>query len=330
MTPGSPFLKTLNSVGIPPSIQTYTTIAGTQKNDLTNWMLRSEPNDGVVEMDSVQSVGGIAYDSFTDHNAFSQDGFVLLRLTAILNGNYAQKAQDPIPQQSVSIPHDYQEAPLITGAISTGQEDHLVQIDPTAAKIRFILANPAGGLSLHLTTPGGKLITPDTVSGETGITYMNEGTTLIGYEVNLPQSGTWTLHVVVSGTPSAPVEYALYTMLDAGLKISSSMDTLYVANQPIKLTAYLTNAGTPLIGANAEVHIRATAGASQTLALYDDGTHGDLQANDGVYTANFQPGAGTYVITLQASGMIQGQAFAREKELMIWARHKISLPLVAR
>ena len=325
MTPGSPFLKTVNSAGMPPSIESYTTIAGTQSWLLTNWILRSEPNDGVVEMDSVQSVGGESYSYPDDHFTIYENPLVWFAIAGILRDSKDQISRGAVAQQSASIAHEYQEAPLIAAMISLGQENnHSTVIDPTASRVRFVLASSDGALSLNLTAPDGRRITPAIAASDPAITYTQEFTSLIGYEIDVPQSGTWMMHVMISETTSSSVSYALYTMMDSDLRLSSPTDSLFSANQPLKLTAHLTHMGTAFSGANAEANIRNTTGISQTLPLYDDGTHGDIQANDGIYTTDWQPDAETYDVTLQASGMIQGQPFIREREIKIWAP-----PLVA-
>ena len=55
----------------------------------------------------------------------------------------------------------------------------------------------------------------------------------------------------------------------------------------ILLTATLSDRGWPSTGGDIEVTATKPDASCTTFPLYDDGTHGDTQVNDGVYTNNF-------------------------------------------
>jgi hypothetical protein len=81
----------------------------------------------------------------------------------------------------------------------------------------------------------------------------------------------------------------------------------YSSNEPIIITTNVTRRETPVTGANVTAFITVPEDVLiGTLTLHDDGTHGDIVQDDGIYTNTF-PGirsgnsTGTYKVTVRAT-----------------------------
>jgi hypothetical protein len=86
----------------------------------------------------------------------------------------------------------------------------------------------------------------------------------------------------------------------------------YDPGEQVITVAELKNVGTPLSGASVVAEIKRPDNKVDKLALYDDGLHGDGNANDGIYANAYANTAtwGMYYITLSASGTADGKEFA--------------------
>ena len=86
--------------------------------------------------------------------------------------------------------------------------------------------------------------------------------------------------------------------------------------QPVRLFAELRQGDEPLTGSRVSARVAAPgAPGSEPLSLFDDGTHGDRVANDGLYTVEVQDlaaTAGQWKVRFEAEGVdTQGREFAR-------------------
>jgi PKD repeat protein len=329
MRPGSPFLGTLNGAGLPSSIENYYTIAGHEPFPPLSWFL-SGPNDGVVEVASVQAIAGTTDSlAYVNHFKYEDDTAVLDIVVNILRGTNSSGMPSAEIQHNASLPN-YQESVLVEDSVTTGEEhDHVVPIDSTVSEARFVLGSSGGELSFTLTSPGGRLITPTVAASDPVITYTNAITTLTGYIVVNPEPGSWTAHVAISGTASSEVNYAMLVLLDSDLGLSILLDE-DVYHMPVPLTAQLVNTSDPVAGATMVAQVKNPDGSTQSISLYDDGSHGDGQADDGIYSNLYTNAiaAGAYEITVTASGTIDDEQFARETATTIWVEHSIYLPLI--
>ena len=90
----------------------------------------------------------------------------------------------------------------------------------------------------------------------------------------------------------------------------------YDLSEPIYITAAYIYNSAALTGISFSAEVQRPD-ASFNISLYDDGTHGDVQANDGIYSNTFinTPIEGGYAITAHASGAIDGIPFEKEASL---------------
>jgi hypothetical protein len=326
MEPDSSFLRRLNSAGRQPSIENYYTIAGTIEFSLTNplyytsLLLHKEPNDGVVQVPSVQVLTYATHiEAAVDHFHYDDDAYVFNTVVNILRGTSSSASPNLEIQQSGT---NYQESALIEDSVTIGDEDHhSIPVDYTVSEVHFILASDEGELDFTLTSPGGTLITPTVAANDPLITYTNAITTLIGYDITSPEHGNWTAHVAISGTVPSEVSYAMLTLFDSELGLSILLDEdVYQINDSVPLTAELMYGPNPIIGATVTAQVVSPSGSTEVLSLYDDGSHGDAQANDGIYTNLYMDttATGAYEVTVTTSGTINDEQFVRETATTIW------------
>jgi Mg-chelatase subunit ChlD len=141
------------------------------------------------------------------------------------------------------------------------------------------------------------------------------------WRVPTPMGGTWRIYVQTyiipndeSGkdNPQTDPEWLPPYLVQASLKSDVTMDVYLTTPEeertpgaPIGIVASLTDTG-PITGASVKATVEKPSPSVDltTLTLYDDGQHGDGDANDGIYANKFtQTGAeGSYNVTVNASG----------------------------
>ncbi|MEW6481435.1 MAG: PKD domain-containing protein [bacterium] len=91
---------------------------------------------------------------------------------------------------------------------------------------------------------------------------------------------------------------------------------LYSLDEPIHITATYIRNGDAIRNISFSGEVRRPDAAFD-IQLYDDGTHGDTQANDGIYSNIFTTTSveGGYGISVYASGTINGVPFKKETQL---------------
>jgi len=329
MTPGSQFLRILNGAGKQPSIENYYTIAGSKKIPISSRFLE-EPNDGIVEVASVQAIPGTTNSIvYVHHLEYDDDTTVFAVIVNILRGTASSAGASIQVQQSGA---GYQESALIEDSVGVGGENHhSVPIDSTVSEAYFILASDGGELDFTLTSPGGTFINPTFADSDPLITYTNAITTLTEYDVASPEQGNWTAHVAISETASSEVSYTMLALFDSDLGLSILLgENVYHSNDPVPLMAQLMNASDPVTEATVTAQVEDPGGSMQALPLYDDGSHGDVQANDGIYSNLYtDTGAtGAYEVTVTASGTIYEEQFVRETAVTLWVEQRTYLPII--
>lgn len=89
----------------------------------------------------------------------------------------------------------------------------------------------------------------------------------------------------------------------------------YRPNNPITASISLTDRGWPSTGGNVNARVTLPNDAEDNVTLYDDGTHGDSEANDGIYTHLYQRTnlSGVYKFHFKATGINErGELVPRE------------------
>ncbi|MBN1351000.1 M6 family metalloprotease domain-containing protein [candidate division KSB1 bacterium] len=221
--------------------------------------------------------------------------------------------------------------------ISQGQTNqHNAYIDSYTTFVTFSLTFSQGDIDLELVDPSGMVIDAAKAASDPTITY-SEGATYDFYTVDAPRSGQWLLKVIGTNVP-APQDYIVTLFGASNLRMDTYFGkNSYMTNEPILVKAKILANSTPVTGASviAEVQQPGSSYASRmidqkencrienhdgastsdaisimsgSLVLYDDGTHGDDAANDGVYANYYRNTSkdGSYNFTITATGIAPG------------------------
>lgn len=186
--------------------------------------------------------------------------------------------------------------------------DIKVKVEPGLPEAIFIVnwENPLGVLEVALTDPDGNAVTPDAVL---------EHDTHRQLRVLNPAPGSWTVSVEML-KPTDEVHVMLSGKSTTTLLGAVGGDAqAHAVDEPIPIYGILSD-DAPITGASVQAMIAgpstaytdtqgtmAPASFVTTVQLYDDGTHGDATAGDGLYTNEvIAPQAGGYSIKLSAEG----------------------------
>ncbi len=182
--------------------------------------------------------------------------------------------------------------------------------------------SPTLALSLTLVAPNGTTITPATLPSNVTFAPIEFGTS---YHLSAPAAGWWTVHVDAPASNTAAVPFIVSGEVFGGVALDVQTSRAVVApNQPVTITATLSDRGTPTASVSATISTLDSAAIS-TLALSNLG-NGRYQL---VYTPTQ---SGDYIISLTASGSsAAGRPFARQDlaQLSVSDAARISAPATA-
>ena len=186
-----------------------------------------------------------------------------------------------------------------------------VSVDEWVSQVKMTLSWGGSTIEMVLIDPSGTVITPDIAS--TLGTYQVAPTYAI-YTVDNPMQGEWKMRI--TGT-DIPPEGEPYSIVVTG---TSDFVTNLLAFEPayaigdtvrigIRISEKTGDTAQPIIGATTSATIVRPDGRIETLNLFDDGTHDDNAANDGIYAGNYTNVdiLGTYLIRVSVQN-----GFSRE------------------
>lgn len=172
-------------------------------------------------------------------------------------------------------------------------------------------------VDLVLYKPDGSRIDPSVAATDPDIEYV-AGPTYKFYRVNNPDPGEWNMEITGKDIPAGGEKVTAIVRASTRLSMSLSTDKdQYNQGETVKITASLTEDGSPIVNANVNANITLPGGSTENIILYDDGGHGDGAANDGVYANYFVNTlrVGDYKIEASATGITsEGDRFSREAE----------------
>ena len=191
-----------------------------------------------------------------------------------------------------------------------------VQIDSQTSRATFILNwdDAAFDLGLTLRTPSDRLITPENVLGDSSITIKSDSTFKI-FIIKDPEVGIWETRIAGAIGKNLNFEFVgLSNAKNTGLVAITNKEE-FIFPDPILVTAQPFTFDTPVAGADVSGIVTRPDGSETSLRLYDDRTHGDEKANDGIYSNFFidfegENGAFTFNITAKNinGSLVQGEA----------------------
>ena len=211
---------------------------------------------------------------------------------------------------------------------SGGIAEQIVLVDSTVGSATFSLAWPGSDLDLTLVQPDGSVVDPTTAEADPNIEFVS-GATYEFYKIFAPQKGEWTLRIFGKSTSGPEEDYSVVTSAADAMILSVDTDgDEFFTNNPIKITASIEDSildspiGYEYIhGITVQVTASDPNNNEFLYELYDDGLHGDGNADDGVYANSFSNTGlgGNYNFNIQFSGNTNrdGQPFTREANLSL-------------
>jgi hypothetical protein len=172
------------------------------------------------------------------------------------------------------------------GTISAGQvESQTVVVDQAPATIAMLY--PGDALGMVVISPSGRRFDPAAADADPDVDFTQgdiPGGKAAAYALSAPELGTWT--VEVTGLSGSDVDYAVSSWTeDPRVTLAGGFARNSIASgEDLVLQATVREQGVPLLGANARAFIEVPGAAPVAMVLRDDGSNGDVTANDGVYS----------------------------------------------
>ena len=214
---------------------------------------------------------------------------------------FASQAADLLDSY-LQILGDLKDRTVISANAADGTGQALVSLDPAlmpyVERVSFVASKPAT-MDVNLQTPDGKPV----ARGDAGVSFAIQNQLYSVYTLSQPVGGDWRF--ILSGSGAARMRAILYSRLRVRL---SSPTGFFETGQPLPLVVRLIDeqpgqAPVTIIGqASFSALITRPDGAQDSLdQFYDDGSHGDVLAADGLYTRMYvnTSQAGTYQVNIQ-------------------------------
>lgn len=235
--------------------------------------------------------------------------------TTIIAGPEVQALDTAEPTDAVA------SAGTITGVAVLGQDktEHITLDGGQLAYLTVIYA--FGTLDVTLISPSGQIITPAVAETDPNIEYTATGgdfRTAV-FALSNPQGGEWTVRIHGTSIEAPFIEpYVLNAFFPTStLQLQASVDQAgYGVGKPILITADLTNGAAVVTGATVTATVFDPDYNPDSISLFDDGTHGDAQAGDGIYTNQYTGTrtTRTYSVLVKAEGNFPSK-FSRQDSL---------------
>jgi pimeloyl-ACP methyl ester carboxylesterase len=179
------------------------------------------------------------------------------------------------------------------------------------AYFRVISSDP--NCSFTLRKPDSSIIDPVVAGSDPNITYYSEDG-VMAYEIQEPMPGLWTMNLTTTVTAPNCVQYGLTAFEDQKILFSADSGSEWInTGQSVLLKAALSDNAGAITGATVSGVVSLPNTTTQNIILYDDGTNGDPNANDGTYSYLFSSTSleGRYNVDVNATGIISGSNFER-------------------
>ena len=222
-------------------------------------------------------------------------------LRDILSG----QAPGPLPPLTpVERPVAPPRTPLVSDTINPGQTVTQTLTLDAAPSARVMTLWERGTMTVTLTSPSGVVYRQRDADGVDFLSFANDTFANVAvYRLTRPQPGRWQV-TLQSARGGRTVNYGVYAELDSPLTLSVQTEPQVVEpSAPVRVTARLT----PTERArDATVSAVLSSGgyASSWQTLTDDGSGGDTQAGDGVFSGTLRAPteANYYVVDVTARG----------------------------
>ena len=284
---------------------------GTGQEDQWRWTYYG---DGTValEQSKLSENGGIEMFPNDDHSGLLKDPRVLSEvMTNLLSPQTPVRSNGPSLAQLQQDAVQVSKVELASFLLHMG-ERRISKFFVDNVKTMWVWAHlPGSELALTLQSPSGQVIPSTSTNGTVVYVSPNE----VAFMISAPEQGEWQavvdgIDVATNGEQcSVSVEVESPWTLDLDVQ---SNQTAFPVGTPFILSAALENSASPFAGAAITGQIIGPDGSTNSLAFYDDGTHGDTNAGDGVFASAVrlqQPGP--YLITVEAAAQIDSDTVQR-------------------
>jgi peptidoglycan/xylan/chitin deacetylase (PgdA/CDA1 family) len=190
---------------------------------------------------------------------------------------------------------------------------HTVSLDSTVSTATFNVSWEGSDIDLVLYKPDGTRIDSNSPLVDPNIKYAERGTYEY-YAVSDPNPGSWIMEVSGVNVPPEGEKYTIRVEGDTNLALFAFTDKPeYELNEHINISAQLANDENSVTDALVTAKVQRPDGSVDNFILYDDGTHGDKDPNDGFYANDYNNTSqrGSYEITVSAIGELVGNQYER-------------------
>jgi hypothetical protein len=207
---------------------------------------------------------------------------------------------------------------------------HSITLDTTTTEATFTLRwlGDESDLNLTLFSPDGATINPSSADNET-IIY-NKRDKYIVYNIKEPGPGEWSMEIIGTDTPEEGTKYYAFVTYNTELFVGIGTDEYqYKPNENVTIYAYVQDDGSPLAGASVIAEVRKPDTIIDIIPLYDDGSHQDGNASDGIYANVYTNTSlfGAYDIFANATIVKDSKQYSRVAGTTIWIETNPDLTL---
>lgn len=216
------------------------------------------------------------------------------------------------PQVSTAVPLQDIAAGILNAGESVTGSFTVTNDGPTSVALYWYDQD----ISLALTDPAGNTISSATGSSDPNVDYVHLDTgfgLMSSFQITETLTGAWT-YTMTAPALQAETLYRLLLLPAVPVAVSSAVPAWAPSGSPVVITATVNHeATTPVVGGVVNAVIHRPDGATDTLALYDDGLHDDGAAHDGVFGAQVTQTSqgGKYGVQLTAEGVYDGEPYMR-------------------
>lgn len=309
----------------------YILVAGEARGDpLPSIFEYITPGDGLVSAWSAHALDGPSTTHITtpDVHAWSAET-ILTGVRSYLEpsdtyDHYLREAlrygpPSPSPAPMRAEPPKAVHTPFISGEVRGGQSVSCTVPIDAASAAQFYLRGYSGEWSLSLIDPNGRAIDAQWAQETDAVQFLSYSpASFVACLIKQPEPGKWTVNISRKDTGSTPVGFAFYVALDSPLTLDVAIAPQWCRKStPVLISATLCDRGVSVSGAQVWAEIGRPNRERIRLQLFDDGAHGDGEANDGLYANTFDETTlgGYYLVFVTAEGTRSGLGYARGQEI---------------
>jgi pimeloyl-ACP methyl ester carboxylesterase len=202
-----------------------------------------------------------------------------------------------------------------------------VAVDRKVDRLAVAVTYGGSEIRLGLISPSGKQMVPDVYP----VIDYGRGTNWESYTIEGPETGVWIVRVEAIEVPEGGEEYTLSVEFDSALRIELAAEngaTLFKVGDAVGVAGKFLDGETPVVGAVVKATVTDPDGAASVVELFDDGSHGDKVAGDGVYCGAFSLGlVGRYDVLVEGEAGLN-EHVGRVASMTLWAEPREEGPVL--